>query len=307
MAKEFVPFLLKDQIDDALKQNTQELLEKKIHQALDTSSKKIYAARYLDHLLLKFQKQKKECEIIWAEEDKEYQAALKSDDPLVKFRVGIHNSYVNAGNDLNRLMKQIDPTVGNIYTSPDELKKQRRTQIVNVLEDNLLRVRIGRNAIELTQSEEELIKPNMQRLYQEQVNNRKWYQNGIFVAVVSVVLLPFSPLFYYLWKKDRDQELIQPNPITPEDRVVIRAVRQQFKKAVNNDNSWNAKKEFITEKGPRTLSPEVPEFVTKYRKDQDAFFLKNRQHTFFWVGREDRDFVKNSIEQDLDARMTLGL
>lgn len=260
-----------------------------------SSDEKIYAARYLDLMEKQSKKLILHIELHQQLKAKTAAEARTSADPLTQLFTQLDDfqtNYVRSrGAMLNAQFQQISPGSAPIYYSPEELENQKKAK----LKDGVLRVQIARKAIALNVDEKNRLYPNIASLYQEQVSKRKWYKHGGFFVAAAILLLPLSPLFYFLWKRDRNDEMIQPNLHSREGQAIIRRNRQDFKNSVNRREEY-----FMTLKEKTTTQKEPAPYVTVYKKQRDAFFLTPHNPS-------DIQYVKDSIYRDKEFRLDVGI
>jgi hypothetical protein len=282
---------------------SQQELESAIRQ-LTKSQDKLYAARVLDHYKQQINRQMKEDELVCEKEQRKLAQAY-SENPFVQTATVLQQYRNMQGYHLNRLVQQLNPQLGPIYQSPEELAEQQKQTRKTQQEDRLLRVTLARQAISLTDVEQAQLYPDISHLYQQQVNNRKWYQHGAFAVALGILLLPLSPLIYYLWKKDREEEIIQPNLKTEIEYTTAKSNRKAFKQAVNQTPKCQGT--FIIEKEQEVDDKKIPAYITKYKKERDKFFSENRFFPWSTILEREVQLIKDSREKDREIRFTLGI
>jgi len=200
---------------------------------------------------------------------------------------------------LSRIIREIKKNLQQA-----ELKNEQEIKVE--LKNLLSSYEIACNAVELTNIEEGKLYSDIDRLYAEQVKNRKWYQRGEIAVAFAIILFPLAPFIYRFWKNDRDKEEIQINPHRLADTTgKIRQHRKKFK-LFAYDFILSHQDKYITEKNQINNNPDTY-YVTKHKKERDKFFLK---HTFFRkkdLNRKDVDWVRQSKREDEELRLSLGM
>ncbi|MFA6303160.1 MAG: hypothetical protein WC627_08525 [Legionella sp.] len=178
------------------------------------------------------------------------------------------------------------------------------------LEILVRRAKIARQAIPtLDASEQSKLYPSMASLYEEQANRRAWYHHGAFVFTLGILLLPISPLIYhYLWKQPRDKEIIQPNPFNSLQLRMIRSTRKIFKEETHElpdpdiSNRFMRKDCDYDKQYPSRSNKLSTPYITKYKKQRNAFFLENTSRFFGTIKKavtsQEAEYILNSKNED---------
>lgn len=268
------------------KAKTQADLKKEIREIAKTPYK-LYMARFLDYQIEKVHKDINE---------------LKSKNQVLFDRgKRLKDLKEKLAYHLQALLKQlnhINLPIDKLNSSISDKQIKIQSQI-RQLESLKHHYQIARNVIELNKEDIKALYPSLEQTYQEQ--KRRWYQRGVFFIVLSIVFVPLTPLFYFLWKKVASQDTLVINPKIPiAKQDQIRSNRQYFKRILDNPQNANNLQNPCS-KTPRSKTSAV--YVTKYKRERDKFFSQERQH----VSEQDIEWYKNNKRDDLELRLTLGM
>lgn len=103
----------------------------------------------------------------------------------------------------------------------------------------------------------------------------------ILAIIGSIILLPLAPLFYFLWKKRKDAELIQEVKVAPVDMFAISRLRKDFTVAARNSAADDVVDE-INNHSLSVIAPRPPVI-----RPVNEFEDPDLEHTYL----ADREFV----------------
>ncbi|RMX17355.1 hypothetical protein EAS68_10700 [Legionella jordanis] len=262
---------------------------------------KLYAVRYFDFRIREIQGAITHLDLLVAKRQRQAEERRKSKDPLVQFQNSLDALAEAQGRQLNKLARQLSAQGEPIYRSGDEIFAEQVHDEKTKLKGMLLRYQVARQGFELSPEEQRVLYTTIDELYREQVNNRSWYQHGLFVVLISILLLPLAPLFRYLWKAEREKEMIQPSIksiLKPEEREQIKLKRRMFKETANQYGVHFHEKETKTS----LASDSIPRYATKQQNARYQFFS-----TIQFASEPTIDWVKQSKNEDREYRLLVGL
>ncbi|MDI9819023.1 MULTISPECIES: hypothetical protein [unclassified Legionella] len=294
---------------DSFLQNEASTVQLAIQEALPKSLDKFYMARLLDLYIKKINKQIKQHDLLIetmfpgvgaAELDKKWGAFARAENSFIQI-----NELLTTASSPDQFI--VAPEGIDLVSQLEE-KATTALQIKKTLERKLTAAQLARKALSLSPNEEARVYRNIESVYAEQVRNRKWYHHGGVAVFLSIIILPISPLIYYLWKKQRNTENIQPNKHTLTDKRISRISRQHFKEHVNTVRE----RSFTTLKPLAGYDAPPPKFLTKHKKARNEFFRKHYEWrlggtSMTSVENNDIDWVLNSKEEDENLRLSLGI
>jgi hypothetical protein len=284
---------IKDTIETALGQRTKEAIQTAM-QKIPRADDKIYAARYLDA------------------EIKQNQKKIFSLEARNAAFIGSYNSvHLIFEAPFAEIKKYGDALGIDILRDPVKENQAETDQKKAALQNYGLRLQIAREALQVNENS---LYRSIYHARSEQERNRKWYQHGAFAITLGLLtsFLVLPPiLIYYFWKKDREHEDIQLNPLSQQEWLALRATRKAVKARINEGQNAgiftigapSEKERFCVEKAPSDPK-DRPMYVTRIKKERDQYFLNNN---FFYVGSSERHKIQRSKEEDLEFHLRTGI
>lgn len=266
---------------------------------------KMYAARYLDHQIVKNQKR-----ILHLISGLELKSQKRS--PIYSESLGVVFNLIREPLERQEGLPVVSegPTI-----SSDPIREE-----IQELKHYNNNARLARQNIPYSK---EQLYCSLESLYEKQLKSRPWYKHGVFALAMGILLSPLflipPPIIYYLWKKDRDEEVIQLNELSSAEQEKVKTNRKAFK-WVYNLLQVNPNKHFLTKK-PKQAEEEkveqevvIPKYFTLHKKQRCQFFIK---HEFKFVDRSSYEeaelgFIRQEAEKiqaskEADAELSLIL